>query len=146
MSSAKEALRVEAASKSWLLFSRHQEALEETPPLSKALAGTLTCNGSARGQQPASPPGQAQQAGGGPRSTAPGGSLPGPTTRGGWAGGPLGTSQRPVSAHPWAPVTASDEGEGRKRRRDRQKGKNFSWPQAWIADGLAHSTPLSSWD
>lgn len=33
---------MEAASKSWLLFSRHQEALEETPPLSKSPAGTLT--------------------------------------------------------------------------------------------------------
>lgn len=97
---------MEAASKSWLLFSRHQEALEETPPLSKAPAGTLTCNGSAHGQHLASPPGQAQQAGGGPRSTAPGGSLPGPTTRGGWAGGPLGTSQRPVSTHPWALVNS----------------------------------------
>ena len=53
---------MEAASKSWLLFSRHREALEETPPLSKAPAGTLTCNGSDRGQAPASPPGQAQQA------------------------------------------------------------------------------------
>ena len=54
---------MEAASKSQLLFSRHQEALEETPPLSKASTSALTCNGSDRGQDPASPPGQAQQAG-----------------------------------------------------------------------------------
>lgn len=54
---------MEAASKSQLSFSRHQEALEETPPLSKASTSTLTCNGSDRRRDPASPPGQAQQAG-----------------------------------------------------------------------------------
>lgn len=96
---------MEAASKSRLLFSRHQEVLEETPPLSKAPVGTLSCNGSDRGQAPASPPSQAQQAGG-PLLYSPGprGSLPGPTMQGGWAGGPLGTPQRPVNTHPWALV------------------------------------------
>lgn len=139
---------MEAASKSWLLFSRHQEALEETRPLSKAPAGTLTCNGSDRGQAPASPPGQAQQAGGGPCSTAPGPGVPCQDPPCGEAGlGAHWVLLRGQLTHilgPW--LTASDEEEGWKRRRDRQKGKNFPWPQAWILNGLAYSIPLCSCD
>ena len=139
---------MEAASKSWLLFSRHQEALEETPPLSRAPAGTLTCNGSDHGQAPAFPPGQAQQAGGGPCSTVPGPGAPcrDPQCREAGLGAHwvLLRGQLTHILGPW--LTASDEEEGRKRRRDRQKGKNLFRSQAQILNGPAHSIPLCSCD
>lgn len=93
---------MEAAPKSQLLFSRHQEALEETPPLIKASTSTLACNAVTVGGT--QPPHLARPSRQEPLlySLGPRGSLPGCTVQGGWAGGLLGTSQRPVNTHPWA--------------------------------------------